>query len=166
MAKVILVGGKLCCGKTTYALRIRTAENGVLLSCDELTLALFHGELGTEHDLIVGRAKKYLYDKSLELLSCGVSVILDWGFWTAAERRYAKSFYAERGIPCELHWLDVDDADWERRIEKRNEAVAEGTTNAYAVDAGLAAKFALVFQPPRQDEIDVFVPADGNGTLS
>ena len=162
MAKVILVGGKLCCGKTTYANRIRSAENAVLLSCDELTLALFHGELGADHDLMVGRVKKYLYDKSLELLACGISVILDWGFWTSAERRYAKGFYAERGIPCQLHWLDVDDAEWARRIGQRNEAVAAGATQAYPVDAGLAAKFAMVFQPPKREEIDVLVPSGGS----
>lgn len=41
MAKVILICGKICSGKSTYAEQLRVQNNAVVLSTDEITLALF-----------------------------------------------------------------------------------------------------------------------------
>ena len=46
MAKVILTCGKLGCGKTTYAKRLCAERGAVLLSADELMLALFGQDAG------------------------------------------------------------------------------------------------------------------------
>ena len=53
MPKVILICGKICCGKTTYAKKLVKEQNTVLLSCDEITLALFGQYIGEKHDEIV-----------------------------------------------------------------------------------------------------------------
>ena len=37
MAKIIVICGKICCGKSYYANQIKEKENAVILSCDELT---------------------------------------------------------------------------------------------------------------------------------
>lgn len=37
MAKIIVICGKICCGKSYYANQIKEKENTVILSCDELT---------------------------------------------------------------------------------------------------------------------------------
>ena len=47
MAKVMLLCGKICSGKTTYCNRLREKERAVLLSCDEVESHLFHQSLGT-----------------------------------------------------------------------------------------------------------------------
>ena len=41
MAKVIMTCGRICCGKTTYAQKLREERNAVILSIDEITLTLF-----------------------------------------------------------------------------------------------------------------------------
>lgn len=46
MSSVILICGKLCCGKTTYAERMRGRRKAVLLSVDEITLSLFGQHCG------------------------------------------------------------------------------------------------------------------------
>ena len=158
MAKVILVCGKICSGKSTYAQQLRRKNNAVLLSVDEIMLSIFGQYVGEKHDEYCENLQHYLYDKSLELIESEINVILDWGFWQKDEREYAKKFYKDRGIECELHYIDVPDSIWKDRIRERNGAVSDGRAEAYYVDENLAAKFSAMFEPPVNEEIDVFVP--------
>ena len=66
MAKVILICGKICSGKSTYAEQMRVQNHAALLSVDEITLALFGQHCGDKHDDYVERTQNYLLDKSLE----------------------------------------------------------------------------------------------------
>lgn len=155
MAKVYLICGKICCGKTTYAQKLCNENNAVLLSVDEITLALFGQNCGDKHDEYVERTEKYLLNKSLELIENKINVVLDWGFWTKAEREFAKGFYKSRNIECELYYIDISDEVWKLRLHKRNSAVLANETSAYYVDDNLAEKFASIFELPSEDEIDV-----------
>lgn len=160
MANVFLICGKICSGKSTYAERLRNDNKAVILSVDEIMLAIFGQNAGEKHNEYVTNLQRFIFDKSLEIIQTDTDVILDCGFWTKEHRNYAKEFYARRGISCELHYIDISDEVWRRRIEKRNAAVSAGETNAYFVDDGLAEKFALGFEPPDADEIDVLIGGD------
>ena len=160
MAKVYLICGKICCGKTTCAQKLCKEKNAVLLSVDEITLALFGQHCGDKHDEYVERTKKYLLNKSLELINKDINVVLDWGFWTKAERKAVKEFYESRGIEYELHYIDVSEETWQYRLNKRNNAVLAEETSAYYVDDNLAAKFNSIFEVPNEDEIDVVCQGD------
>ena len=160
MAKVYLICGKICCGKTTYAQKLCNENNAVLLSVDEITLALFGQHCGDKHDEYVERTEKYLLNKSLELIENNINVVLDWGFWTKLERLAVKEFYESRGIEYELHYIDVSEETWQYRLNKRNNAVFANETSAYYVDDNLAAKFASTFEVPSEDEIDVIYQGD------
>ena len=155
MAKIIMTCGRICSGKSTYAERMRKENNAVLLSIDEIMLAMFGQYVGEMHDEYVARSEKYLFGKSLEIIDSGINVVLDWGVWTKAERAVAREFYASRGINYELHYLDVPDSVWRERIAKRNLSVSEGRLDAYYIDENLAAKFGAIFEPPSDDEIDL-----------
>ena len=157
MAKVILVCGKICSGKSTYAERLRVENKAVLLSIDEIMLAMFGLYVGDKHDEYVEKTEKYLFDKSVEIIETGIDVILDWGLWTRDERRYAKEFYSTRGIENEIHYLNISDETWKTRLDKRNRAVSAGEIIAYPVDDNLAAKFGAIFEMPDKDEVDVWV---------
>lgn len=155
MAKVILICGKICSGKSTYAEQLRVQNHAVLLSTDEITLALFGQHCGDKHDDYVERTQNYLFNKSLELIAVGINVILDWGFWLKEERDYAREFYNSRNIEYEFHYIDISDETWKARLKKRNNAIIDGETNAYYIDDNLAEKFASIFEVPYADEIDV-----------
>lgn len=156
MSKAILLCGKLCCGKSTYAERIRKQEKAVLLSCDELMLMLYDPQLGDKHDIISERTQQYLFKKSLDILEAGANVLLDWGFWQKSRRDAARAFYQEKGIPCQFHYIDISDENWQKNIAERNRAIEEGKSDAYFVDEGLAAKLERLFEPPSRDEMDVW----------
>ena len=159
MAKVILICGKICSGKSTYGESLRLKENAALLSVDEIMLSLFGQHCGDKHDEYSEKIQNYLFHKSLELIEAGVNVILDWGFWSKEKRSYAKDFYISRNIACEIHYIDVSDKTWAARLEKRNLAVLNGEVNAYYVDKNLAEKVVPNFDVPSKDEIDVWVEA-------
>ena len=159
MAKVYMTCGKICSGKSTYADGLRRRFKGVVLSVDEITLALFPEGVGEMHDTYVERAESYLFAKSLELIEVGIDVILDWGFWTKVNRDKAKEFYKVRGIDTEMHYIDVCDETWKQRLAYRNAKVEAGETEAYYVDENLATKFAAIFETPDKDEINIWSKA-------
>lgn len=157
MAKVYMTCGKICSGKSTYAIKLSEQLGAVILSIDELMLDILGSETGDMHDEFVRRCERYLYKKSAEIVSAGTDVILDWGFWTKEQRSFARSFYNERSIGCELHFITVSDEEWQKRIAYRNAEVRAGRSDAYFIDDGLAAKFESIFQMPEKYEIDVMV---------
>lgn len=157
MPKVILICGKICSGKSTYAETLRRQRKGVLLSVDEIMLSIFGQHCGELHDEYAQRTKDFLFAKSIELIESGIDVILDWGPWTKEGRADAKAYFTARNIECECHYIDISDELWQERIHKRNRAVLAGETLAYYVDDNLAAKFAARFERPSREEIDVWV---------
>lgn len=160
MAKVIMLCGRICSGKSTYAQRLGKERGAAVLSVDEIMLAMFGQYVGEMHDEYVERTEKYLFVKSAELINSGINVILDWGLWTKEERKFAREFYAARNIECELYYINISDELWAKRLAKRNALVAAGNTDAYYVDENLAKKFASIFEAPTADEIDVMINAD------
>ncbi len=157
MGKVILICGKLCSGKTHYAAVLKEDLNGVILSIDEVMLAVFGQYAGEKHDEYTANIKKLLLSKAADIACSGVTVILDWGFWTARDRRETKAYFANLGIRSEMHYLDVDDATWKERIRKRNAAVMDEKADAYLVDEKLLEKFYGKFEDPLPGEIDLWL---------
>jgi len=155
MARIIMLCGRLCSGKTTYSAKLKNSSGAVILSVDELMIALLGRETGEMHDEYVRRAEDYLFSKAAEIASAGVDVILDQGFWTRLSREKARGYFSSRGIPCELHYIRITDDEWERRISKRNAEVAAGRSDAYFVDDGLREKFRSLFEEPDESEITV-----------
>ena len=157
MAKVIMTCGKICCGKTTYANKLKEEMNAVILSIDEITLALFPDGAGEMHDTYVLRAEQYLLKLSLQILQAGTDVILDWGLWTRQQRDRIRAFYRANGeIENEIHYLRIREQEWQRRIRKRNEGQGRDPS-AYYVDEGLLEKVESLFEEPAADETDLIV---------
>ena len=152
MAKIFLMCGKICSGKTTYARKLREQNKAVILSADEIMLALFGSDAGDKHDEYVRRTKNYIFGKSAEILESDINVVLDLGFWAKRERDEAREFYGSRGIDFEFVYIDITADEWKRRLEKRNNAVLAGDDSAYYVDEGLMEKFEGMFEKPDETE--------------
>lgn len=157
MAKAFLICGKICCGKSTYAERLRAENRAVLLSVDEIMLAVFGPYAGDKHDEYTEKIQNYFFQKSVEIIKSGMNVILDWGFWSSCKRLAAREFYAARGIACEFYYIDISDEVWKERIAHRNALVLKGEDSAYLIDENLMEKFVGLFEPPSESEIDIWV---------
>ena len=159
MAKVIMTCGKLCSGKSTYARKLKDELGAVILSIDDLMLALFPEGTGEMHDTYVRRTENYLLEQSLQILATGTDVILDWGLWTREQRDRLREFYRAHNFPCEIHYLRISDDEWQRRIRQRNGSRTDGSS--YYVDEGLLDKVESLFEEPAEDEIALIVGEDG-----
>lgn len=156
MPKVILICGPICCGKTTYAHRLRMDRKAVLLSCDEVMLSLLPEQLGEQHDVYARRTEDYLLAKSLEIIETGIDVILDWGPWTRAGRDSIRAFYGKHHIACEVHGIRVSETEWRARVAKRNQQIDAGICQAYHVDEGLMHKFLQRYEALSDSEVNVW----------
>ena len=156
MAKVIMTCGKICCGKSTYGRQLQSEGNAVILSIDEITLSLFPDGAGEMHDIYARRAEQYLCSLALQILRTGTDVILDWGLWTREQRNRLRAFWVEHGVENEIHYLRISEAEWNRRIRKRNMKQKE-EPSAYFVDEGLLRKINMLFEEPPAEETDVLV---------
>lgn len=151
-AKAILICGKICCGKSTYTETLRRERHAAVLSCDDLTLALFDEHLGNDHEHVTQKAQDYLLQRAKELLELGVPVILEWGFWTKKSREATARFFQEQGFETEWHYLDISKEAWHRNIQKRNQ-----TGGGYFVDENLMKKCEELFETPDSEEMDCWI---------
>ena len=151
-----LICGNICTGKTFYANRLAAAENAVILSCDELENDVFNKDLGELYDSVSPRIKAYLLKKAAQIAANGTTVILDWGFWSAAERASTTDFFKSKGLKIKWHYMATSPEQRQINILRRNREVESGRSAAYYVDEGLLAKSDRLFQPPKREEMDVW----------
>lgn len=157
MAKIIAICGKICSGKTYYANQIKEKEKAILLSCDELTKALFDNDLGKRHDEMALRIWDYLKKKAVKLVSIGCTVILDWGFWSFENRKSFTEFCRSQNVHCEWHYVELNDQTWHKNMEERNQRVLHGEGGSdYYLDEGLIRKMLSMWEEPSGKEIDVW----------
>ena len=156
MAKVYLICGKVCSGKTWYARKIRDNVGAVILSTDEVTWDLIDNEQGESYDSFAKRVNLYLRKKAVEIVRAGANVILDWGFWTREDRRDISTFLTEHETDYEWHYINISDERWKRNIMERNARIEQGNQGpVFYVNEGLLQKLESLFVPPEENEVDV-----------
>ncbi len=157
MAKLLCICGKIGCGKTYYANRLKEQEHAVILSTDEVTYDLTNNQQGEGYDEFAKRVNLYLRKKAVEIVNAGCTVILDWGFWTKENRKEIKRYGENNGVLVEMHYIDIDDKTWFENIEKRNNEVISGNGgSSFYVDEGLLNKVSSLFEIPEKEEIDIW----------
>ena len=157
MAKLLCICGKIGCGKTYYANRLKEQEHAVILSTDEVTYDLTNNQQGDGYDEFAIRVNLYLRKKAVEIVNAGCTVILDWGFWTKENRKEIKRYGENNGVLVEMHYIDIDDKTWYENIEKRNNEVLSGNGgSSFYVNEGLLNKVSSLFEIPEKEEIDIW----------
>ena len=153
---MILVCGRVCAGKTTYAKRLAREIGAVRLNADELMKPLFGEYLGNRHEEVLRQVTALLLEKAAECYENGVNVILDLGFWQRGMRKQAERFFEARGIRIQWHYLKIEDAEWKRRITKRNERIlASGSKTDYLIDENIIQKFEDPADEPLPGEMTI-----------
>ncbi len=150
-ARLYFMCGKMAVGKSTYATRLARAKNAVLLVQDEFLCALYPGEIRSIQDFVKysARVRGVLSLHIRDLLSRGVSVVLDFPGNTQAQRQWFRELFEGANVEHELHFIDGSDDLCKRQLRQRSEALPAGS--AWTTDAEFDAITAY-FQAPAEDE--------------
>lgn len=96
--------------------------------------------------------------KAVEIVKAGCNIILDWGFWTKAERQETTKYFNQFGIDVEWHYIDIEQTRWEQLIEERNIKIQSGNGGSdIYVDEGLLNKLLSKIEEPTRDEMDIWI---------
>ncbi|HEX2848956.1 MAG TPA: AAA family ATPase [Acidimicrobiales bacterium] len=137
-------------GKTTVARQVESATGAVRLSPDEWMVALGN-DLWDRQARV--RIEALQWTLATDLLSRGLSVILEHGFWSRAERDEARRRGREVGAEVCLRFLDAPVEELWARLEARN---AAPETTVVIPRPVLELWEREQFEPPTPDELAAF----------
>ena len=106
MAKVYLICGKICSGKSYYSKKLQEEVNAVILSPDEATYDLINNEQGEFYNVFCDRLINYMNKKCVEIVKAGANVIFERGLEERNKRVEEGSggsdFYLDEGLMKKL----------------------------------------------------------------
>src|SRR5438046_175202 len=151
MATLHLMVGLPCSGKTTLAKRIEQERACLRLTPDEWIQRLFGVDVRLDVlDAARDPIEALLCEVAAKVLQMGGDVILDFGFWTRAERDAFREHAAELGAQCVIHYADVPEGELWRRLRERNANLPAG---CFRIDEKRVSDWAKLFEPPADDEL-------------
>ncbi len=145
MPTLFLISGRPGSWKTTAALALERDLNAVRLAPDEW-MARIVGD-GWERREAVGNVQWALAQR---LVTLGLSVVLEYGFWRRAERQAYRARAAELGASSKLIYCHATRDELKRRLVARNAALPADT---FAVTPEQLDDMWPHFEPPSTDEI-------------
>jgi predicted kinase len=131
---LILLCGLRGAGKSTLARRLATVYPAIRLCPDE-----WMARLGVDlfDEAFRARLEAEFWALAKDVLSCGASVILEWGFWLKSERDEKRIGARTLGASVELRYLKVPFDELVRRVEERGRqggiAITKDIMSAYPV---------------------------------
>jgi len=151
MATLHLMVGLPCSGKTTEAKLLEKEYNALLLTTDKCHIKLFGNIIGIDHDKKHENVEEILWEIAKRVLTLGVDVILDFGFWGKMERLYFKKMAKDLDVKFKIHFMDVSKDELYKRLEKRN---MEQSEEAFIIPIENMDKYIEMFQIVEQEELE------------
>jgi predicted kinase len=150
-SKLIFLCGKMAAGKSTLARELAKRDNAILLVQDEWLAALFPGEITDIPAFVkcVSKLEQALMPLICDLLSRGMSIVLDFAANTQKQRVWFRELIERTKVPHELHFVDAPDALCLAQLAERSKGLSAGAR--WTTEAEFAAVTAY-FQPPSQGE--------------
>lgn len=149
-ARLVLICGLPGSGKTTLSKQLATEMSAIRLCPDDwlrsLQVDLFDER---QRDLL----ELQLWQHTQDLLIHGVSVILESGFWTRAERDEKRSWTRAHDIAVELHYLDVSIDTLLERVQSRHD---NDKGDEVQITRQQLEEWSKSFQKPDESELRLF----------
>ena len=147
MPTLTLICGLPGAGKTTLAKRLEAERSALRLTPDDwmarLNIDLFDEPTRTAIEGLQ-------WEIASRALALGIDVILDWGFWSRAERDDYRERATRLGARTELKYLEVAPSQLWQRLEARN---AELLSVSASITIAQLEQYSRVFEPLTSDEL-------------
>lgn len=150
MATLHLMVGLPCSGKTTLARVLEHKYEALRLTPDEWQIRLFGQDAAEpQHNARHSLIEALQWEVAERALILGTNVILDFGFWTCAEREDFRARAKLLGASCEIHFLDVPHDELLRRLSQRNKQ----PELAFQIPEAMMKPWIELFQKPASHEL-------------
>jgi len=145
-----LMCGKIASGKSTLAQLLAEEQRALVLSEDQWLSRLYPEQIKSVADYLrcARQIRGVLGPLVIDVLSAGVSVVLDFPANTVADRQWLRGLADTAKVPHCLHYLAVDDDTCRVRLHARN-ALAEHEFAASDAEFDLISSY---FQVPEVGE--------------
>ena len=133
-------------GKTTRARELDAAGKGIVMNADQWIWQLYPDDAeAAARDERKARVEQVQWELVEQLLAAGISVILDWGLWTQAERDHYHQRANALGAEVQTIFLEVALEILHERLALRNQTLPPGT---FHVSPEELDEWAALFEPP------------------
>ncbi|WP_226501514.1 ATP-binding protein [Pseudomonas sp. MWU16-30322] len=145
-----LMCGKIASGKSTLAQSLAEQHGALVLSEDQWLSRLYPEQIKSVADYVrcARQIRGVLGPLVIDVLTAGVSVVLDFPANTVADRQWLRGLADTAKVPHCLHYLAVDDDTCRTRLHARN-ALAEHEFAASDAEFDLISSY---FQVPESGE--------------
>lgn len=127
MATLFLICGLPGAGKTTLAYQLEQERRALRLSPDEWIARLLKDTQDIpERDRLRSPVEAIQWQVASKALALGIDVILEWGFWSRAERRHYQERAEAIGALVEFRFLEPDRDELWARLSARNANLPPG----------------------------------------
>lgn len=147
MSTLHLICGLPGSGKSTLAKKLEKEHSALLLSPDEWMGRIVGNGENEEKRAVIETMQ---WEIAQKVLTLGVDVILDFGFWTRKERDEFKARATGIGATVKLYFLDVLREELWHRLQERNKNLPPNTFNVEESDLD---KWIKDFEVPTSEEL-------------
>jgi len=138
-------------GKTTRAKEIEADHAALRLTPDEWILALFGPDLDrAQRDAVRDPVEALQWQVAKRVLRLGGNVVLDWGFWSRAERDHYRRQAEAVGAAVRVVFVDRPLDELWQRVSGRDES----RTGTLQISRAELQAWARTFEPPTDDELN------------
>lgn len=153
MADILLCCGKIASGKTYFCSQLDMEKNYFVFNTDEWMIH-FYGE-SPDCSVFHERLEKctaIIYKIASELLDKGMNIVLDFGFWTAKDRKACLDYFEEKNPHSKktILYFPIDFENQKENLYKREKNLPKDTFRF--TDEKLAF-FNRKFEEPKEKEM-------------
>ncbi|MBV6621898.1 MAG: ATP-binding protein [Rivularia sp. (in: Bacteria)] len=143
--------GKMASGKSTLAKSLAEENNAILISEDVWLSQLYSEEINDFDDYIKysRRLKSILTPHIQEILSQGISIVLDFAGNTPSQRNWFRLIFESMEVNHILHYIIASDNLCKQQLKIRSQDKSEGSAFTTEEEFTAITKY---FQPPTPEE--------------